>query len=230
MIWLFSILRLFVGGSSRKKVFGIFYKRTESISGVPFYGYTCFISTYLARIFGVRFHQTQLLRLEKQLFLPSTLDSSCCRSRLSGPGGAGSRQVLRPGLRAVHVARDAGGAGHDAGGDGPGGAPAAAAGATRSAAVLPAATGHGAAVGSADDRHQLPAIAGAAVGGPAVRLSAAGRLPSATQQRQHPAAATAAAAVLAGREVVGGANIVHVTRKRFSPTSSVSFSTTASAK
>lgn len=93
-----------------------------------------------------------------------------------GSRGARARQVLRPGLCQIHVARDAGSAGHDARGDGPGGASASSARASWTTAVVSAATGRRPAMDaglSADpaeptgDRHRIPAAAGATTVRPA---------------------------------------------------------------
>lgn len=103
----------------------------------------------------------------------------------SGSSGARFGQVLRPGLCAIHVARDARGVGYDARGDGSSGASAVATGTTRSALVLPVAAERGgaaaveqwptagataAATTTPNHRYRLPAVTGAAAERPA-RLS-----------------------------------------------------------
>lgn len=101
--------------------------------------------------------------------------------RFSGSSGARFGQVLRPGLCAIHIARDARGVGYDARGDGSSGASAVATGTTRPALVLPVAAERGgaaameqwptagatAAATTPDHRYRLPAVTGAATERPA---------------------------------------------------------------
>lgn len=115
----------------------------------------------------------------------STSNNAVIVVHFSGSSGARSWQVLRPGLRAIHVARDARGVRHDARRDGPGGASAVVTGTTRPALVLSIAAERGGAAaveqrrptaGAAraaaaaaaatatapDHRYRLSAVAGAA--------------------------------------------------------------------
>lgn len=146
----------------------------------------------------------------------------------SGSSGAGFGQVLRPGLRAIHVARDARGVGYDARGDGSSGASAVATGTTRSALVLSVAAkcggtaaveqwptaGATTAATASDHRYRLSAVAGAAAEPARLSSTTIVRLSSSRQQSEATAAAAATTTVLAGRKFAcHDANVVHVTRK-----------------
>lgn len=149
----------------------------------------------------------------------------------SGSSGARFGQVLRPGLCAIHVARDARGVGYDARGDGSSGTSTVATGTTRSALVLPVAAKCGGAAAveqwptagattattASDHRYRLSAVTGAAAEPARLSSTTILRLSSSRQQSEA-TATTATTTVLAGRKFAcRDANVVHVTRKLLLP-------------